>query len=166
MRIRTIAKSIAVVIVALLSIAMLAIIGFLGFLFYKAAVPDRVSVTGRVTDSGGKPLKGVEVRAVPLPPNLSFVEDPKPQDNRVFTAATDTNGRYRLNGLAARCGVKEGMHIQEYNIVVRADGYVPRQVHFQKPPRSRERIITGVDFVLERKAAVFGSIVGARVKPS
>jgi len=92
---------------------------------------------GCVTDSGGKPLQGVEVRVVPLAPNLSFAEDPKPQDSRVFTAVTDENGRYRLDGLAARCGVKEGMYIQGYNIVAHADGHAPRQIHFQKPRRSR-----------------------------
>ncbi len=59
-------KTVAVVTLVSVGVVALAVTGFVGVLFYKAYVPERVSVTGRVTDSGGKPINGIEVHAVPL----------------------------------------------------------------------------------------------------
>jgi hypothetical protein len=64
---RLIVKTIAVVTLVGVGVVALAVAGFVGVLFYKAYVPERVSVTGRVTDSSGQPVKGIKVHAVPLP---------------------------------------------------------------------------------------------------
>ena len=85
-------KVIAVVTVVSVGVVALAVAGFVGVLFYKAYVPERVSVTGRVTDSGGKPVKGIEVHAVPLPIHDPYSDDlPKPKGKQ-RKALTDKNG--------------------------------------------------------------------------
>jgi hypothetical protein len=147
-------KTIAVVALVSVGVVALAVAGFVGVLFYKAYVPERVSVTGRVTDSGGKPIKGIEVHAVPLPIHDPYSESAMEPKDTQHTAVSDENGRYRFKGLVAAGGVKEGMWVQEYDVVVNADGFTPKEIRFRKPPRSRQAVIRLADLVLEEERPI------------
>jgi hypothetical protein len=148
---RLITKTVILVTAVSVGIVVLAAVGFLGFFFYKVAVPERMSITGRVTDSTGRALKGVQVRAVPLPihdPYSDHSMEPREKEHAVLS---DKNGRYRFRGLVASGGVKEGIWTQPYRIVADADGYVPQTTRVSRHPDSRESVIPGVDFVLEKR---------------
>jgi len=150
---RLIAKTIILLAAVSIGIVVLAAVGFLGLLFYKVAVPDRMSVTGRVTDIEGRPIKGVEVRAVPLPipdPYSGHSMEPREKEH---TVVSDEDGRYLFKGLIASGGVKEGIWVQPYRIVADADGYVAQTTRVGRHPDSREDVIAGVDFVLEKETA-------------
>jgi hypothetical protein len=64
---RFVARIVILLATVSIGIVVLAAFGFFGFLFYKVAAAERLSITGMVTDCAGRPLKGVEVRAAPLP---------------------------------------------------------------------------------------------------
>ena len=148
-----IAKAVILVMAVSVGIVVLAAVGFLGLLFYKVAVPERMSVTGRVTDSTARPLKGVEVCAVPLPIPDPYSDHSMEPREKEHTVLSDENGRYRFKRLIASGGVKEGIWVQPYRIVANADGYVPQTTRVGRHPDSREDVIAGVDFVLEKEVA-------------
>jgi len=150
---RLIAKTVILVTAVSVGIVALAAVGFLGLLFYKVAVPERMSVTGRVTDSAGRPLKGVEVRAVPLPIHDPYSDHSMEPREKEHTVLSDENGHYRFKGLIASGSVKEGIWVQPYRIVADVDGYVPQTTRVGRHPDSRENVIAAVDFVLEEEAA-------------
>jgi hypothetical protein len=149
----SITKAVILVTAVSIGIVVLAAVGFLGLLSYKVAVPERMSITGRVTDSAGRLIKGAQVRAVPLPihdPYSDHSVEPREKERTVFS---DQNGRYRFKRLVASGGVKEGIWVQPYRIVAEANGYVPQTTRVGRHPDSRENVIAGVDFVLEKEAA-------------
>jgi hypothetical protein len=123
---RMILKCVGVVTFASIGIVVLVVIVIAGWFFLALVFPNRMNVTGRVTDSGGIPIKGVEVRAVPLPIHDAYSETGTMEvQGKEHTAFTDEDGRFRFKKIIASGGVKEGMWLQEYNIVVTAEGYMP-----------------------------------------
>ena len=150
---RMIAKAVILITAISVGIVVLAVIGFLGLLFYKVAVPERMSITGRVTGIEGRPIKAVQVRAVPLPIHDPYSDHSMEPREKEHTVLSDENGRYRFKGLVASGGVKEGIWTQPYRIVADADGYVPQTTRVGRHPDSRENVIAGVDFALEKEAA-------------
>lgn len=142
-------KTIAVVVLVSPGVVALAVTGFVGVFFYKAYVPERMSVTGRVTDSGGKPVKGVEVHAVALPIHDPYSDSVmEPQDTE-HTVISDENGRYRFKRLVASVGIKEGRCMQGYDIVACAQGRYSPVIHLCKHPDDRSSVIELADLVLE-----------------
>jgi hypothetical protein len=148
---RSISKVVILVVAASIGIVVLAAIGFLGLFFYKVAVPDRMGITGRVTDSAGRPIKEAQVRAVPLPIHDPYSDHSMEPREKEHTVLSDQNGRYRFKDLVASGGVKEGIWTQPYRIVVGADGYVPQTARVSRHPDSRENVVAGVDFVLQEE---------------
>lgn len=150
---RLIVKAIVVFTFIVISIVVLAAIVVFGYFFLALAFPKRMSVTGRVTDIRGKPIRGVEVRAVPLPVYTPFLDHSMEPKDKEHIAVTDENGRFRFKGLVASGGVKEGMWVQEYDIVVKAEGYGLQKSRVRNDFESHEDVITLTDFVLEEEAA-------------
>lgn len=146
---RLILKGIVAVTFVCMGIVALAVIVVFGYFFLALAFPRRMNVAGRVIDSGGKPIKGIEVRAVPLPIHDPYVDhEIEPQDKEHITI-TDENGRFRFKRLIASGGVKEGMWLQEYNIIVTAEGYRPQIIRVRNYFEKHEDVIMLGDFVLE-----------------
>lgn len=169
MSIQKIVKGIVVFTVVVAGIIALAVIGVLGYFFLALAFPERMSVTGRVTDIRGQPIRGVEVRAVPLPVYTPYLDHSMEPKDKEHIAVTDENGRYRFKGLVASGGVKEGMWVQEYDIVANADGYAPKKIRVRNDFETHEDVITLTDFVLEEEAAddkVDGKVLGLLGRPS
>ena len=153
---RSILKTIAVLATTVIGISILVVIGVAGYFIYHLAVPEKMDITGRVVDGGGRPLKGVEVCAVPLPLQDPYSDsERKPQDTR-HTVISDENGRYRFKRLVASVGVKEGMCMQGYNITARAEGRSSAVVRACKHPDDRRNVITLDDLVLEQAGSTTG----------
>jgi hypothetical protein len=150
---RLIAKTVILLAAVSIGIVVLTAVGLLGLVFYKVAVPERMSITGRVTDSTGRPLKAVEVRAVPLPIPDPYSDHSMEPREKERTVLSDENGCYRFRGLIASGGVKEGIWVQPYRIVADADSYVERTTEVGRHPDSRQNLSAGVDFVLEKVLA-------------
>ena len=150
---RLILKGIVVLAFVVIGIVAVAVIVVVGYFFLALAFPRRMSVTGRVTDSTARPLKGVEVCAVPLPIPDPYSDHSMEPREKEHTVLSDENGRYRFKRLIASGGVKEGIWVQPYRIVANADGYVPQTTRVGRHPDSREDVIAGVDFVLEKEVA-------------
>lgn len=155
--------------VALVTLVGICIVGLLviligGWFFLALVFPNRMNVTGRVTDSGGKPMKGVEVRAVPLPIYDAYLEAGTMEaQGKEHTAFTDDDGRFQFKGIIASGGVKEGMWLQEYNIMVTAVGYRPQTIRLRNDCDRHKDVIMLGDFVLEENEAVEkegGKLVG------
>ena len=145
---RSILKTIAVLATAIIGLAVLAVIGIAGYFIYHLVVPEKMDITGRVTDSSGQPVKGIEVRAVPLPLHDPFSDsDMKPQDTE-HTVISDENGRYRFKRLVASVGIKEGRCMQGYNITARAEGRSSPAIRACKHPDDRRSVITLADLVI------------------
>jgi hypothetical protein len=140
-------------------------VGFIGFFFYASAVPARMTVAGRVTDNARKPMESVSVRAVPRPVMSSF------SDHHLQTGAvehwmtTDSSGRYRLEGLIAAGGVKEGAWVQEWDIVARADGFAAQRIRVMKGRSLSGLNVSLPDFVLVPSAKIAGRVVDTRGRP-
>jgi hypothetical protein len=149
---RLILKTIVVLTFAFIGIIALAVIGIFGYFFLALAFPQRMTVTGRVTDPAGRPLKAVEVRAVPLPVYDPYSEagSMQPQDKEHITV-TDKLGRFRFKRLIASGGVKEGMWMQEYDIVVKTQGYTPKIIRIRNDFEKHKDLITLGDLVLEEQ---------------
>jgi hypothetical protein len=148
---RLILKGIFAVTLVFMGIVALAVIVVIGYFFLALVFPRRMNVTGRVIDSGGKPIKGIEVRAIPLPIHDPFVDhEIEPKDKEHITI-TDENGRFRFKRLIASGGVKEGMWLQEYNIVVTAEGYRPQTIRVRNYFEKHQDVIILGDFVLEEE---------------
>lgn len=152
---RLILKCVGVVTFASIGIVVLVVIVIAGWFFLALVFPNRMNVTGRVTDSGGIPIKGVEVRAVPLPIHDAYSETGTMEvQGKEHTAFTDEDGRFRFKKIIASGGVKEGMWLQEYNIVVTAEGYMPRTIRLRNDCDRHKDVIMIGDFVLEEKESV------------
>jgi len=142
-------KAIAVLSAVVLGFVALAVVAVAAYFIYHLAVPEKMDITGRVTDSGGQPLEGIEIRAVPLP-----LDDPhsdsamKPQDTE-HTAISDENGRYRFKRLVASVGIKEGRCMQPYNITASAESRSSPTIRACKHPDDRGGVITLDDIVIE-----------------
>ena len=147
----SITKAVILVTAVSIGIVVLVAVGFLGLLMYKVAVPEKMSIAGTVTDSAGRALKGVQVRAVPLPIPDPYSDHSMEPREKEHTVLSDRSGRYRFKGLVASGGVKEGIWVQPYRIVADADGYVPQTTRVSRHPDSRESVIPGVDFALEKR---------------
>ena len=149
---RVILKAIFVLTFAFIGIVILAVIGIFGYFFFALAFPQRMTVTGRVTDAKGRPLKAVEVRAVPLPVYDPYSEpgSMQPQDKEHITV-TDNHGCFRFRRLIASGGVKEGMWLQEYDIVVKAQDCTTQIIHVRNNLDNHRNLITLGDFVLEQQ---------------
>lgn len=150
---RLILKGIVALTLVCMGIVALTVIIVFGYFFLALAFPRRMNVTGRVIDSGGKPIKGIEVRAVPLPIHDPYVEhEIKPKDKEHITI-TDENGCFSFKRLIASGGVKEGMWLQEYNIVVTAEGYRPQTIRVRNYFEKHQDVIILGDFILEEKGS-------------
>jgi hypothetical protein len=64
---RCILKVIGVLTLVSISIVALTVILLVGWFLLTMIFPNRMNVTGRVTDSAGRPIKAAQVHAVPLP---------------------------------------------------------------------------------------------------
>ena len=147
---RLILKTLAVLTAVLLGLIVLAAIAIFAYFFFAIVFPARMNVTGRVTDIAGNPIRRAEVLAVPLPVNDPYSDGHGETGAEGQRAITDDNGRFIFKKLIASVGVKEGMLIQQYDIVVNADGYAQQSTRVSKNPKSREDVITLADFVLEK----------------
>ena len=149
-------RSIATIVTASAAILggmfVLAAVGIVGWFFVALAFPEKMDVAGRVTDIAGTPIKGVTVQAIPLPIPDPYSDGLVRTMGKERTAVTAVNGSYRLVGLIASGGVKEGMWVQDYDLAARADGYVSRTIRVRRPPEAKQDTITGIDFVLERES--------------
>jgi hypothetical protein len=152
---RLILKSIAFVTLGGIGIVGLLVILIAGWFFLALVFPNRMNVTGRVTDSGGKPMKGVEVRAVPLPIYDAYLEAGTMEaQGKEHTAFTDGDGRFRFKRIIASGGVKEGMWLQEYDIQMETEGYRLQTIRLRNDCDRHKYVIMLGDFVLEEKEAV------------
>ena len=148
---RLILKGIGVLTLLSIGIVSLAVVFIVGWFFLVIVFPNRMNVTGRVTDSAGRPIKAVQVRAVPLPvytPHLDHSMEPK---DKARIAVTDEYGRFRFKRLIASGGAKEGMWVQEYDIKINAEGYAPQKIHVWNDLKNNKDVITLEDFVLEKE---------------
>ena len=142
-------KIITVVALVIVGVAAVAVIGVAAYFVYHLAVPEKMDITGRVTDSGGQPLDGIEIRAVPLPLDDPYSDSAmKPQDTE-HTVISDKNGRYRFKRLVASVGVKEGRCMQGYDIVARTQGRSSPIIRACKHPDDRRGVIELDDIVIE-----------------
>lgn len=148
---RLILKVIGVLTLVSISIVALAGILLVGWFLLAIIFPNRMNVTGRVTDSAGRPIKAAQVRAVPLPVYTPFLDHSMEPKDKARIAVTDENGRFRFNRLVASGGVKEGMWVQEYDIKINAEGYVPQKIHVWNDFETHKDLITLDDVVLEEE---------------
>jgi hypothetical protein len=146
---RSVVKAIVVLAAAVIGVVGVAVIGVVGYFFYHLAVPERMDVTGRVTDSSGRAIEGIEVHAVPLPIADPYSDGAIEPKGRERTTVTDKSGRYRFEGLVASVGVKEGRCMQGYDIAARGEGCSPQVIRVCKHPDDRRDVIKLADFVLE-----------------
>jgi len=146
---RSIPKTIAVLSATLVGLAALAVVAVAAYFIYGLAVPEKMDITGRVTNRSGQPVKGIEVHAVPLPLHDPYSErEMEPQDTE-HTAISDENGRYRFKRLVASVGIKEGRCMQGYDIVAPAQGHSSPVIRVCKHPDDRRSVIELADLVLE-----------------
>ena len=145
---RSMPKTIAVVSATIIGLVAVAVIGVAGHFIYHLAVPEKMDIAGRVTDSRGQPVKGIEVRAIPLPLADPYSDsDMKPQDTE-HTVISDENGRYRFKRLVASVGVKEGRCMQGYNITACAESRSSPVIRACKHPDDRSSVIELDDLVI------------------
>ena len=152
MKPRSAAKRIVASVGVLACLGVVAVIGVAGYFVYHCIVPEKMDITGRVVDSSGEPVKGIEVHAVPLPLNDPYSDiDMEPQDTE-RTVISDENGRYRFKGLVASVGVKEGRCMQGYDIVARARGRSSAALRACKHPDDRRSVIELGDLVIAEQS--------------
>ena len=149
---RLILKVIGVLTLVSISIVALAGILLVGWFLLAMIFPNRMNVTGRVTDSAGRPIKAAQVHAHPLAIfDAHSEESTKPARAKEQTVFTDEHGRFRFERLIASGGVKEGMWVQEYDIKINAEGYVPQKIHVWNDLKNHKDVIKLEDFVLEEE---------------
>ena len=139
---------------AVSGLGSLIVCALLAFLFIFA-YPARVTVTGRVTDDSSQPLGDITVRAIPLPFWVPWSDGAKePKDKREFTAVTDKEGRYRLEGLSAEPYrmADTPRYPQQYDLIVAADNFAARCIRIS----TESGRLKGIDFVLEPEALLTG----------
>jgi len=151
---RCILKVIGVLTLVSISIVALAVILLVGWFLLAMIFPNRMNVTGRVTDSAGRPIRAAQVRAVPLPVNTPVLEHSMEPKDKARIAVTDENGRFRFERLIASGGVKEGMWLQEYDISIKAVGYRPALIRVRNNCDRHMDLITLEDVVLEKEKPV------------
>ena len=147
-------KIVGVLALVAISIVALMVVLLLGWFFLAAIIPNRMNVTGRVTDSAGRPIRAAQVHAVPLDasiPGMGNSMEAKGKEQIVFT---DEQGRFRLERLIASGGVKEGMWLQEYDITIKADGYSPAHKRIRNSCDRHEDLIKLEDIVLQKEKPV------------
>jgi hypothetical protein len=145
-------KVIGVLTLVSISIVALAVILLVGWFLVAVIIPNRMNVTGRVTDSAGRPIKAARVHAVPLPIFDAHSEDStKPARGKAQTVFTDEHGRFRFERLIASGGVKEGMWLQEYDISIKAKGYRHAKIRVHNSCDRHKDLISLEDVVLEKQ---------------
>ncbi len=153
---RKILKYIATVTLGGICIIGLAVILIAGWFILALVFPNRMNVTGRVTDKAGKPMMGVEVRAVPLPIYDGYSEAGTMEaQGKEHTAFTDEDGRFRFKRIIASGGVKEGMWLQEYDIQVEAEGYKFQTIRLRNNCDRHQDVINLADVTLEKEESGF-----------
>jgi hypothetical protein len=153
---RSVFKIISVLTLAGIGIVGLAIIFVAGWFFFALVFPNRMNVTGRVTDRAGKPIMGAEVRAVPLPVYDAYSESGTMEaQGKEQISVTDEDGRFRFQRLIASGGVKEGMWLQEYDIHVDAEGYRFQIIRLQNSCDRHKNVINLSNVVLEKETSAF-----------
>ncbi len=152
---RLILKVIGMLTLVGISIAALAVILLVGWFLVAVIIPNRMDVTGRVSDGAGRPIKAAQVRAHPLAIFDAHSEDSmKPARGKEQTTVTDENGRFRFERLVASGGVKEGMWLQEYDIRIKAEGYRPAKIRVHNNCDRHKDLIKLEDIVLEEEKPV------------
>lgn len=144
-------------------LAGVAVCALLALVFFLAP-PTRVTVAGRVTDNAGHALPDVTVRAIPLPFSLPWSDDPKPpKDKREFTSVTDSEGRYRLEGLSAKPYrmADTPSYAQEYDLEVHVGPFAPQRIRVSIGKGNLHEI----DFVLEPEAVLSGRAIDTEGTP-
>ncbi|HIJ51769.1 MAG TPA: carboxypeptidase regulatory-like domain-containing protein [Planctomycetes bacterium] len=149
---RLILKAISVLTFVCIAIVGLAVILLVGWFFLAMVFPNRMNVIGRVTDSAGRPIKAVQVRAHPLAIFDAHSENStKPARAKAQIVFTDGDGRFRFERLIASGGVKEGMWLQEYDIIINAEGHRPEKIHLRNSCDRHMDLIKLEDIVLEEE---------------
>jgi hypothetical protein len=149
---RLILKVIGVLTLVSIGIVALAVILLVGWFLLAVIFPNRMNVTGRVTDSAGWPIKAAQVHAVPLPINdVQSDSDMMKPRGKARIVVTDEHGRFRFERLIASGGVKEGMWLQEYDIRIKAEGYRPALIRVRNNCDKHMELITLEDVVLEEE---------------
>ncbi|MHC4744053.1 MAG: carboxypeptidase-like regulatory domain-containing protein [Planctomycetota bacterium] len=148
MEAQSVAKKVIGLVGVLACLAVFAVVGVAGYFIYHCVVPEKMDVAGRVVDSSGRGVGGVEVRAVPLPLADPYSDsEMKPQDTE-HTVMSDEDGRYRFRGLVASVGVKEGRCMQGYHIVARSGSRSSAVIRVCKHPDDRSKVIEVENLVL------------------
>jgi len=160
MILRSVVKLFAIAALTVASLTVIAIAGFVGLLFYKAAVPERMGIQGRIKDEREKPLSGVVVRVIPWRVHDPFGEEPVKTGAREESTVTDRNGRYRFRRLIAAGGVKEGSWVQKYDVEASAEGYAAQATTFQPTRGGGGR--KDLDFVLVRNRKTAPNLVDVK----
>ena len=141
---RKIMASIAV----LACLAVIGVLGVAGYFIYHCVVPERMDISGRVIDGRGAGVKGIEVRAVPLPLDDPYSDsEMEPQDVE-HTVISGEGGRFRFKNLVASVGVKEGRCMQGYHIVACSEGRSSALLRVCKHPDDRSSVIEVENLVL------------------
>ncbi len=149
---RLILKVIGVLTLVSISIVALAVILLVGWFLLAMIFPNRMNVTGRVTDSAGRPIKAAQVHAVPLAIfDAHSEESTKPARGKEQIVVTDEQGRFRFKRLIASGGVKEGMWLQQYDITINARGYWPELIRVRNNCDRHMDLITLDDVALEEE---------------
>ena len=151
MKPRLLLKVVGVLALVGISIVALMVVLLLGWFFLAAIIPNRMNVTGRVTDSTGRPIRDAKVHAVPLDAGIPGLGNSMEPQGRAKIVFTDENGQFLLDRLIASGGVKEGMWLQEYDISIKADGYSPAHKRLRNNCDNHEDLITLGDILLEKE---------------
>jgi predicted Ser/Thr protein kinase len=136
------------------AVALLAL-GILVFAAWLSARPARATVTGRVTDTAGRPVRDVLVRAIPMQFWVPWSDNPKePKDKREFSAVTDRAGQYRLEGLSAESyrTADTPSYAQQYELVVDTGYFVPQKIRISADRRN----LNNADFILQPGVTLAG----------
>jgi hypothetical protein len=122
----------------------------------------KVTIAGRVVDSAGGGIRNaaVEARSLPIssPESESATEPP---GRRVFVASGDSEGRFEIEhmSIGVDAAWDKGGYVQEYTLVISAEGYKPLPMRLACDPGRTEKRITLGDIVLERLPSLSGSPV-------
>jgi len=117
--------------------------------------PVRVTVTGRVVDGAGHGIGNAAVEATALPISSPESEGTmEPPGKRFCSAVTHADGRFQMKGvsLGVNAAWDKGGYLQEYTLVIGAEGYRPVPMRLAYDPGRTEKHIGLGDIVLERLA--------------
>jgi len=142
-----------------LGLMVLAIAGAAGW-YLMGLAPVKVSVVGRVVDGTGGGIRNacVEATALPIssPESESAMEPPGTRFQRTFG---DAGGYFQMKHVSIGVDAAEdkGGYVQEYTLIVSAEGYRPLPMHLRYEPGHKEKGIVLGDIVLERLPSLSGS---------